>query len=191
MAERPAVDGPPAPPEPVTVTIARRVAPGREADFEEFSTALTGAATKYAGFLGAGMLRPGHVGEPWHVVFRFDSLEHLHAWEFSTERAELLAAGEDLVNSTDVQRVSGLETWFALPSRTAPAPPRWKMFAVSVVGIFVLQLVFNLALQPLHLWVVLRVALVAVAVTALMTWLVMPRVAHLLQDWLYAPPRRT
>jgi antibiotic biosynthesis monooxygenase (ABM) superfamily enzyme len=191
MAERPAADSPSAPPEPVTVTIARRVAPGREADFEEFSSALTREATKHVGFLGAGMLRPGHVGEPWHVVFRFDSIEHLHAWEFSAERAELLAAGEDLVNSTDVQRVTGLETWFALPSRTAPAPPRWKMFAVSVVGIFLLQLAFNLALQPLALPVVLRVALVAVAVTALMTWLVMPRVARLLQDWLYAPPRRS
>ena len=190
MAEGPAAHPPPSPPEPVTVTIARRVAPGREADFEAFSSALTRAATKHAGFLGAGMLRPGHVGEPWHVVFRFDSVDHLRAWEFSPERAELLASGEDLVRSTDVQRVTGLETWFALPSRTAPAPPRWKMFAVSVVGIFILQLVFNLVLQPFALPVVLRVALVAVAVTGLMTWLVMPRLARLLQDWLYAPPRR-
>jgi uncharacterized protein len=191
MSERPGADRARVPPEPVTVTIARRVAPGREADFEDFSSALTRAASKHAGFLGAGMLRPGHVGEPWHVVFRFDSIEHLHAWEFSAERADLLAAGEDLVNSTDVQRVTGLETWFALPSRTAPAPPRWKMFAVSVVGIYVLQLVFNLTLQPFGLPVVVRVALVAIAVTALMTWFVMPRVAHLLQDWLYAPPRRS
>jgi uncharacterized protein len=37
---------------------------------------------------------------------------------------------------------------------------------------------------------VLRIALVAVAVTGLMTWFVMPRLARLLQDWLYAPPRR-
>jgi uncharacterized protein len=185
MAERPAARG-----EPVTVTVARRVAPGRESDFEDFSSALTRAATRYPGFLGAGMLRPGHVGEPWHVVFRFDSIEHLRAWELSAERAELLATGEDLVHSTDVQRVTGLETWFALPTRTAPAPPRWKMFAVSVVGIYVLQLVLNLALQPLELPVVLRVALVAVAVTALMTWLVMPHAARLLQDWLYAPPRQ-
>jgi uncharacterized protein len=185
MAERPAARG-----EPVTVTVARRVAPGRESDFEDFSSALTRAATRYPGFLGAGMLRPGHVGEPWHVVFRFDSIEHLRAWELSAERAELLATGEDLVHSTDVQRVTGLETWFALPTRTAPAPPRWKMFAVSVVGIYALQLTFNLALQPFALPVVVRVALVAVAVTALMTWLVMPRVARLLQDWLYAPPRR-
>jgi uncharacterized protein len=185
MAERPAAHR-----EPVTVTIARRVAPGREAEFEAFSSALTRAATTHPGFLGAGMLRPGHVGEPWHVVFRFDSVDHLRAWELSPERAELLASGEDLVRSTDVQRVTGLETWFALPSRTAPAPPRWKMFVVSVVGIFVLQLVFNLALQPLALPTAVRVALVAVAVTALMTWLVMPHAARLLQDWLYAPPRR-
>jgi antibiotic biosynthesis monooxygenase (ABM) superfamily enzyme len=65
------------------------------------------------------------------------------------------------------------------------------MFAVSVVGIYVLQLIFNMALQPWALPVALRVALVAVAVTALMTWLVMPRAARLLQDWLYAPPRRS
>ena len=49
---------------------------------------------------------------------------------------------------------------------------------------------FNVVLQPLALPAAVRVALVAVAVTALMTWLVMPRAARLLQDWLYAPPRR-
>jgi antibiotic biosynthesis monooxygenase (ABM) superfamily enzyme len=185
MTQRPAPRA-----EPVTVTIARRVAPGREVDFEDFSAALTRAATGYPGFLGAGMLRPGHVGEPWHVVFRFDSVAHLRSWEESAERAELLAAADDLVDATHVHRVTGLETWFALPSRTAPAPPRWKMFAVSVVGIYLLQLGLNLAVQPFALPLVLRVALVAIAVTALMTWLVMPRAARLLQDWLYAPPRR-
>jgi len=172
------------------VTVARRVAPGREADFEEFSAALTRAATAYPGFLGAGMLRPGHVGEPWHVVFRFASTAQLRAWEDSAERAALLGGAEDLVHHTNVHRVTGLETWFALPSRTAPAPPRWKMFLVSLAGIYALQLILNLALAPLELPLPLRVALVAIAVTALMTWLVMPRAARLLEDWLYAPPRR-
>jgi len=184
MAERPARA------EPVTVTVARRVAPGREVDFEEFSDALTHAASAFPGFLGAGMLRPGHVGEPWHVVFRFASIADLRTWEESAERAALLDRAEELVHSTNVHRVSGLETWFALPSRTAPAPPRWKMFVVSLAGIYVLQLVLNLAVTPLALPLPLRVGLVAVAVTALMTWLVMPRLALLLQDWLYSPPRR-
>jgi antibiotic biosynthesis monooxygenase (ABM) superfamily enzyme len=177
-------------PEPVTVTVARLVAPGREAAFESWSEELTGAASRFPGFLGAGLLRPGHVGEPWHVVFRFGDGAQLRAWEDSPERARLLAAGDDLVHGTEQYRVSGLETWFALPGRTAPAPPRWKMFAVSVVGIYVLQLVLNLVVEPLGLTVPLRVAIIAVAVTALMTWLVMPRAARLLQAWLYAPPRR-
>jgi uncharacterized protein len=41
--------------------------------------------------------------------------------------------------------VSGLETWFALPGRTAPAPPRWKMFVVSAAGIYGLNLLLSSA----------------------------------------------
>jgi antibiotic biosynthesis monooxygenase (ABM) superfamily enzyme len=81
------------PPEPVAVTVARHVAPGREADFEEWAARLTGAGANFPGFLGAGLLRPGHVGEDWHVVFRFDSSKHLDAWERSPTRAAPLAAG--------------------------------------------------------------------------------------------------
>ncbi|MGE3286566.1 MAG: antibiotic biosynthesis monooxygenase [Pseudonocardia sp.] len=175
--------------QPVTVTVARRVAPSREGDFEEWSERLTRAASHFPGFLGAGMLRPGHVGEPWHVVFRFASDAQLRAWDESPERAHLLAEGDELVHSTEQHRVSGLETWFALPGRTAPAPPRWKMFLVSLVAIFALQLVLNALVEPLHLPLVLRVALVATMVTALMTWFVMPTLARLLQAWLYAPRR--
>jgi len=176
--------------DPVTVTVARQVAPGRETDFEEWSDELTAAASRFDGFLGAGLLRPSRVGEPWHVVFRFDSAAHLRDWDGSAQRAAMLARGEDLVRATDVHRVSGLETWFELPGRTAPAPPRWKMFAVSVVAIYLLQLALNLALSPAELPAVLRVAIIAAAVTALMTWLVMPNAARLLQGWLYAPTRR-
>jgi len=37
--------------------------------------------------------------------------------------------------------------------------------------------------RPLH------IALISVPVTAIATWLVMPRAARLLRNWLYAPPR--
>jgi uncharacterized protein len=173
--------------EPVTVTVARRVAPGREADFAAWSDGLTAAATAFPGYLGSGMLRPSRVGEPWHVVFRFDSSEHLHDWEASTERTAILAAGDELVRATDVQRVSGLETWFALPGRTAPAPPRWKMFVVSAGSIYGLNVVLTTAYGwALTSWATpLRLFVVSVPVTALMTWLVMPRAARLLQNWLY------
>jgi uncharacterized protein len=175
--------------EPVTVTVARRVAPGREGEFADWAEQLTAAASRFPGFLGAGLLRPGHVGDEWHVVYRFATPEDLQVWESSPRRAELLARGEELMDQTGVQRVSGLETWFELPGRTAPAPPRWKMFAVSVVGIFALQVLVNVALRPLAgAWATVpRLALYTSIVTASMTWLVMPRAARLLAGWLYAP----
>ena len=105
-------------------------------------------------------------------------------------RAAHLAAGEDLVHATDRHQISGLETWFALPGRTAPAPPRWKMFLVSLAATYALQLVLNLALGGFGWVMPLRVGVVATAVTFLMTWTVMPWAARMLQDWLYAPPRR-
>jgi antibiotic biosynthesis monooxygenase (ABM) superfamily enzyme len=179
-------------PEPVTVTVARRVSPGREVEFETWAQRLTTEASRFAGFLGAGLLRPGHVGEAWHVVYRFDSVDHLTAWESSTVRSGLLAEAETLMRTTQVRRVSGLETWFELPGRTAPAPPRWKMFAVSVIGLYPLQLLTYVALGTLTArWpVAARLALFVPLVAASMTWLVMPRLAATFAAWLYSPRRR-
>ncbi|MGS0686357.1 hypothetical protein ACVBEQ_14615 [Nakamurella sp. GG22] len=176
------------PAEPVTVTVARRVAAGREVDFENWSDELTLAAAQFSGFLGAGRLRPSRLGEPWHVVFRFDSPGNLRAWEESAERAALLTRGEHLVEATDMHRVSGLETWFTLPGRTAPAPPKWKMFLVSATVFYLL----NVTLSLLYGWALVdvplpvRILLVSVPVTGIATWLVMPRVARWLRSWLYA-----
>jgi antibiotic biosynthesis monooxygenase (ABM) superfamily enzyme len=176
---------------PVTVTIARRVAPGRESEFEEWAGRLTEAASRYPGFLGAGLLRPGHVGQDWHVVFRFDHADHLASWEDSPTRAALLAGGEHLMETTGIQRVTGLETWFALPGRTAPAPPKWKMFVVSALTIYSLQLVVNVGLHRLTAsWpLAVRLGLFVGLVTAAMTWIAMPRLVRIFADWLYAPPR--
>jgi antibiotic biosynthesis monooxygenase (ABM) superfamily enzyme len=178
--------------EPVTVTVARTVAAGREAEFEEWSERLTETASHFAGFLGAGMLRPSHVGDPWHVIFRFDNPVHLRDWEVSRERSGLLSAGEQFVESTDMHRVSGLETWFSLPGRTAPAPPKWKMFLVSGTVFYLLNVTLSYCYGwALVAWIVpFRVVLISYPVTAIATWLVMPRMARLLQGWLYAPARR-
>jgi antibiotic biosynthesis monooxygenase (ABM) superfamily enzyme len=172
---------------PVTVTIARRVQPGLEIAFEDWAARLSRVAATFPGFLGGGLLRPGHVGGDWHVVYRFDSPARLRGWEASPERAELLAAGEQLMRTTGVHRITGLETWFDLPGRTAPAPPRWKMFAVTAVAIYLLNLALSLLLRPvISSWPTpLRVAPTAAGITAMMTWVVMPRLARLLQGWLF------
>jgi hypothetical protein len=65
---------------PVTVTLSRRVVPGREGDFQRWAAHLTDVASAFPGFLGAGLLLPGPAGGDWHVVYRFDSTRHLDAW---------------------------------------------------------------------------------------------------------------
>jgi uncharacterized protein len=176
---------------PVTVVVARRVRPGKEIEFEDWAEKLTRAASTFHGFLGAGLLRPGHVGDDWHVVYRFATADALARWENSPIRAKLLAEGEQVMSTANVQRVTGLETWFELPGRTAPAPPRWKMFVVSGSVILALQLILNFVLRGVapNLWMVPRVVVSSIMVTALMTWVVQPWVARLLEGWLYSPRR--
>ena len=175
----------------VTVLVARRVVPGREIEFEKWASELTRAASSFDGFLGAGLLRPGHVGELWHVVYRFASADDLARWEQSQTRSDLLAVGEQVMSTTHERRMTGLETWFEVPGLTAPAPPRWKMFVVTSLVIFALQLSLNLILRQIDSTIALvpRVALVSFSVSAAMTWIVQPRLAVLLERWLYAPRR--
>src|SRR6476659_2593896 len=129
---------------PVTVLVARRVRPGKEVQFETWASELTRAASGFDGFLGAGLLRPGHVGELWHVVYRFASAGDLAKWEHSPTRSQLLAHGEQVMSTSHEHRVTGLETWFEVPGRTAPAPPKWKMFAVTATVFYLLNLPLSL-----------------------------------------------
>jgi antibiotic biosynthesis monooxygenase (ABM) superfamily enzyme len=173
--------------EPVTVTVARRVAAGREHDFEQWYDGIIGAASRYPGFLGSGVLRPHTMGHDWHVVYRFSDPDSLNRWESSPERAAWLRKAEELAQETGVERVSGLETWFSLPGRTAPAPPRWKMFLVTLMAIVPLVLLMNIFVLPaLRSWpLVARTLVFSGTLTSLMTWVVMPRITRAFRRFLY------
>ena len=173
--------------EPVTVTVARRVAVGREREFEQWYDGIIGAASRSPGFLGSGVLRPHKTGQAWHVVYRFADPESLGRWESSPERADWLRRAENLAEETGVARVSGLETWFSLPGRTAPAPPRWKMALVTLGAIVPLVLLMNLTVLPLLSgWpLVARTLVFSGTLTGLMTWVVMPRMTRLFRRFLY------
>jgi antibiotic biosynthesis monooxygenase (ABM) superfamily enzyme len=81
------------------------------------------------------------------VVYRFADAETQRAWETSAERAAWLARADELARETGTTHVSGLETWFALPGRTAPAPPRWKMAVVTFAAIYPLALLVTVVLR--------------------------------------------
>jgi len=86
------------------------------------------------------------------------------------------------------EHLTGLETWFELPERPRrPAPPRWKMAITTWVGVFPLLALLQWLISPrlANLPLIGRVMLLTLIVVGLMTYVVMPRLARILQRWLY------
>jgi uncharacterized protein len=180
---------------PVTTTVTRRVKPGHEAAYEAFLAGISGAARVFPGYLGVEVFRPapGRGGE-YRIVYRFDSLTHLHAWLDSAEHAAWLARAEPHVaGPMRTQVLTGLEGWFTLPTQPGlPPPPPYKMAVLTWVTIFPLITLVVVATAPLlgSLPLVLRLAVTTGVTVPLMTWVVMPRMTRLLRRWLYPDPGR-
>ena len=87
-----------------------------------------------------------------------------------------------------VHVLTGLETWFTLPSKPAePPPPRYKMAMVTWLAVVpVVFVLFSIFGQWLTLLPALLRTLVFSAVTVtLMTYVIMPRMTRLFSFWLY------
>jgi uncharacterized protein len=180
---------------PVTTTVTRRIKPGHEAAYEAFLAGISGAARAFPGYLGVEVFRPtpGGQGGEYRIVYRFDSLAHLQTWVDSPEHAAWLERAEPHVaGPMRTQVLTGLESWFTLPSQPGtPPPPPYKMALVTWVTIFPLITLVVVASAPLlgSLPLVGRLAVTTGITVPLMTWVVMPRVTRLLGRWLY-PDRR-
>lgn len=176
--------------DPVTVSVARRVVPGKESQYEEWLRRVTATASGFAGHLGTNVLRPSTAtGGDYVIIYRFDTYAHAHAWEESPQRAALIAEVGPLVEGETIRKhVTGLEFWFDLPTVPVTAKPsQHKMALVLIVVVFTLVYGLNLLLAPVlgdqPLW--LRTLIVITLQVLLMTYIVMPRVTSLIKGWLY------
>lgn len=173
--------------EPVTVIFTWKVAPGREAEFEQWAHGITNAASKYQGHLGASWLRPAPGSHEYHTVLKFDTLENFTIWEQSAERAEWLTRVESFIKEHKVQ-TTGLETWFTLPGKpTITPPPRWKMWLLTLCAVYPLSLAFQILIAPFltPLPLAVRTVLLSLTLVTLLTYVVMPNLTKLLSRWLY------
>lgn len=181
----------------VTVLITRRVKAGQEAAFEQASANMTAAARDFPGYLGGQLVHPGEESGDdaalYHVVFAFDTAEHLQGWQQSPTRSLGLAAIAPHIEGQTQRQVSGLGHWFAAPvgPKQTP-PPRWKVAVVTWLGICPTVYALFLLLGPLLAsWALLpRVMVLTSLVVIVMTWLVAPQLTQLLKPWLY-PATRT
>jgi uncharacterized protein len=175
----------------VTEVITRDIVPGREHQFERWAHRLLSATARYG---ATDTIITPDAATPARRVFvlHFANEEALGAWEASEERDRLVQEARKF-STPDVQRASGLETWFVLPGQRAIVPPpRWKMLLVTLIGAYPLVVLLSaFALPSLEGWPLLvRAAVVPVVLLSLMTYLVMPQLTRLLSGWLYPHQRR-
>jgi antibiotic biosynthesis monooxygenase (ABM) superfamily enzyme len=183
---------------PVTVSITRHVEPERLDQMVAWVRAGSSLAERFPGFLGTGWVRPSTGSDEWHMLYRFESDAALVGWEASPQRAWWLESALGLVGESRRERRTGIEGWFDTPQahdvedlRPAPAaPPRWKQAVMIWTAFFPLSLVTSLLLSALapDLPVVLRVLASTVAMTPVMTYLVLPQLTRRLDWWLRGRP---
>ena len=176
----------------VTKVIDRIPREGMDAQLEQAIRDLIAAALRFRGHLGVTVTRPSLPAQPgFRMVYRFDSCEHLRAWEESAEYARLVSeANRYTQGGPRYDVLTGLETWFTLPAQPAAhPPPRAKMTLVSWIGIFPLVYLyaelFNWILPPATP-AILKVFAVTALVVPTMSYVVAPRLTRLFKDWLYA-----
>lgn len=179
---------------PVTGVASRKIEPGREGEFEEWVSGILAAVKEYPGYLGSEVFRPSDPDDDeYRILYRFDHASNLRRWEESEERRRWLSKVRPLVREENISVLTGLETWFTLPSRAGePVPPRYKMAAVTWIAVFPLATAIFLILQPLLGGApsVLRTFVFTVVMVTLMTYVVMPRMTRLFSFWLYPKRKR-
>lgn len=172
--------------EPLTVVATWKVKPGKEAAFEELQRAFTNESAKFPGYLGVSVMRNPTPSGEYVVIYKFDSQDHLDAWQESSVRQELLRKAEPL--RADVVRYqigNGLEFWFTSPTSSAP-PPRWKMAIITALGVWPVSMLVPSALKPFLASVpqFLQALLIAVGIVIILTWVVMPVLVKIFRAWL-------
>ncbi|BAU65452.1 hypothetical protein STA3757_28380 [Stanieria sp. NIES-3757] len=180
---------------PVTVVISRRVKPGCEEAFEKFISGITAASMTFEGHLGANIFRPSTPGDTeYRIIFKFDRKSNLERWQKSECCRQWLARADSLIlGQPVVEVITGLETWFTIPlSKPIVPPPRHKMAVVTLVAIFPLIQIVNMAIAP---WFksfppLLSSLILTALIVLLMTYVVMPRMTLLFTRWLYPQTKR-
>jgi uncharacterized protein len=174
----------------VTAVIAHLLKPGREKEYEAWMREIIPVAKTFPGHLEVNILRPqpGTHSE-YVIVLHFDRHDHLQAWLDSSERRDLIARVQPLIQEREeIQVLTGLETWFELPKRPQRSPPkRYKMALLTWLAVFATLSVVGRILNPFlaALPSVIAQIITIGVVVGLLTYVIMPRLTQIFRRWLY------
>jgi uncharacterized protein len=167
------------------------VKPGSEDAYEAWVQEVRPIAQRFPGHQGVAMIRPQEGSHVFTIVLHFDTLEHLRAWLDSDTRQELLRKVEPLLSAqpAEVEIRPGMEFWLSPPGQKHARA--WKQFLLITAVIYPVSVLTNWIAQPLFDAVpmlavpLVRSLIISVALVALMTWAIMPRLTRAVAGWLY------
>jgi antibiotic biosynthesis monooxygenase (ABM) superfamily enzyme len=174
----------------VAFVITHTVTPGARERYEEWTKEILSAVSRCPGYLGREVFLPTHGNRRYTIIVRFDNEEHLRDWADSEARREFISRAAELLEEGDRNEIrTGVDFWFT-PEGARP-PRAWKQFLLTASAVYPLSLVIPRLLAPLfgvapplgHPLV--ASLLVGVTLTALLTFVVMPRYTRLVRGWLY------
>jgi len=169
---------------PIHVAITRKVIPGKEAEFEAALQDFLGKSFVYDGVHGAMMITSlkedgkNEIG----ILRTFKDETEKNAFYQSELFKQWEEYASTLTEDTVYRDLTGLEAWFRSPG----APPRWKMAAATLCGVFPTSLFLNFTIGH---WTkdwnpVLRILIIAACMVGILTWLVMPFITKAMKGWL-------
>ena len=172
----------------VSVVVRRRVKEGCEDAYEGLLKGLLADAEKFDGFSGSEVIRPSLTQDEYDIRVHFNSSDALRAWVNSKQRLRWLDAMKMLADEPQISVLSGLETWFTVPSQkhTGP-PPRYKMAILTWLAIYPSVLVSFLLVEqlPYALHPVVSIFFVTVIVVPTVAYILLPRFTRLFESWLF------
>lgn len=134
---------------PVTTIVTWEIQQGKEKQFETWRHEIEAAATKFPGHLGVNLIVPSNESREYTVIFRFDTYEHLRAWQESDVRRDLLKTAEQFQATNPTYKTeSSLAYWFVTPKTPVP-PPKWKMSIVTLLGVWPLSMLVPKLIGPI------------------------------------------
>ena len=167
--------------EPVKVVFERRVSPGAEAAFLLWSERFVEAASRLPGHEGASLLSVPHA-DSQYVLLRFASATDLDGWQRSGEYAALIRQADLLCAAGGYSETrTGMETWFTLPEKPAPAkrPAKWKMGLTTWIGLFPIVVALGYVFRPFGPPRLIEQAVSTMITVVMLTWVVIPVLTRL------------
>ena len=178
----------------VAFIITHTIKAGGEKRYEDWLADILDAVSRSSGYLGREIFRPAHGSRKYTTIIRFNSHEHLNAWAESDVRRSYVSRVSDLLERGDQHEIrTGIDFWFTPGGMKPPKP--WKQFLLTLSAVYPLTLIlpwlfaplFSLVPPPLNDPLVKGFA-VAASLTALLTFVIMPRYTRLVKRWLYDEP---